>query len=374
MFGVGDLEVDVAVQVVLQEPGGLLQGDGVGAQGQSLDLLVGQVGGTGQEAPDIDLEQVQVHLHLAQVGLVLGGGGGTEADGVAEVIGAQAGHDGVQIQHAQGLAGILVQQDVVELGVVVGHAQGQDAIFPHILQLGGHLLPLQQEVHVGPDALQTAGLIGLDGLPELTVAVDGVVEVGDRLHQGIGGELAEQLLELAEGNGGLIEILIGLGGVQAEAVDELVHSPELALLVLVAVLSVLGGQEMQRPAGIVHPGTDVVGDGTGIFHQADGVLEHIGIDALQHIRSALIRDDLKGGVDVAVAEGGTLDRLALQAEGIDSLFHRSGFSFVFMAFWTPGGKKRTASGWAYFAFHLFQNSIYPRQMQASFPFCDRIHR
>ena len=210
--------------------------------------------------------------------------------------------------------------------------------FSHILQLGGHLLPLQQEVHVGPYALETTGLIGLDGLPELTVAVDGVVEVGDRLHQGIGGELAEQLLELAEGNGGLIEILIGLGGVQAEAVDELVHSPELALLVLVAVLSVLGGQEMQRPAGIVHPGTDVVGDGTGIFHQADGILEHIGIDALQHIRCALIRDDLKGGVDVAVAEGGTLDRLALQAEGIDSLFHRSGFSFIFMVFWTPGGK------------------------------------
>ena len=39
VFGVGDLEVDVAVQVGFQEPGGLLQGDGVGAQGQSLDLL-----------------------------------------------------------------------------------------------------------------------------------------------------------------------------------------------------------------------------------------------------------------------------------------------------------------------------------------------
>ena len=148
------------------------------------------------------------------------------------------------------------------------------------------------------------------------------MELGDRLHQGIGGELAEHLLESAEGQGGLIEIILALGGVQAEAAHKVVHPPEFAVLILMVELAVPGGQEVQSQTGIADPGADVVGDGTGVVHQTHGVLENIGIDPLQDILSALIGADLEGGIDVTVAEGDALYRLALQAEGIDSVNHR----------------------------------------------------
>ena len=85
---------------------------------------------------------------------------------------------------------------------------------------------------------------------------------------------------------------------------------------------------MQGQAGVIHPGADVVGDGTGVVHQADGVLEHIGIDPLQDILSALVGIDLEGGIDVAVAEGLTADGFAIEAECVNSFFH-DGQSFSF---------------------------------------------
>ena len=325
MVGVVHLEVHIAVQVVLQEAAGALQGHGVGTHGQGLNLGLGQVGGGLQEAAGVDLEQVQVHLHLGQVLLVLGGGGGTEADGVTEIEGTQAGHDGVQVQDAQALAGLLVQQNVVQLGIVVGDAQGQAAVLTLLLEPGAHLLALQDEVHLGLDTGQTAHGVGGNRLLELAIAVGGVVEFGDGLGQGLGGELAEHLLEAAEGQGGLVEVVLALGGVQAEAADEVVHAPELALGVLVVELAVLGGQEVQGQTGVIHPGPDVVGDGTGVVHEAHRVLEHIGIDALEDILRALVRFDLKGGIDVAVAEGDTADGLALKAESVNSVFHLNQF-------------------------------------------------
>ena len=207
----------------------------------------------------------------------------------------------------------------------MGDAQGQAAVLTLLLEPGAHLLALQDEVHLGLDTGQTALGIGGHGLLELAVAVGGVMELGDRLGQRLSGELAEHLLEAAEGQGGLVEVVLALGGVQAEAADEVVHAPELALGVLVVELAVLGGQEVQGQTGVIHPGPDVVGDGTGVVHEAHGVLEHIGVDALEDILRALVRFDLKGGIDVAVAEGDTADGLALEAESVNSVFHLNQF-------------------------------------------------
>ena len=239
---------------------------------------------------------------------------------------AQTGHDGVQVQNAQALPGLLVQQDVVELGVVVGDAQGQDAGLTLLLQSGTHLLALQGKVHLCLDTGQTAlGIVG-DGLLELPEAVGGVVELGDGLSQGLGRELAEHLLEAAKGQSGLVEVLLALGGIQAEAADEIVHSPERTILVLVVELAVLGGQEVECQTGIADALADVVGDGTGVVHQTHGVLEDIGIDALQDILVALVGFDLKGGIDMAVAKGDTFDRLAAEAECKNRLFHETEYS------------------------------------------------
>ena len=58
------------------------------------------------------------------VRFVLGTVVGTGADGVAKIIGGQARHYSVQVDDAQTLAGGLVNEDVVDLGVVVGDTQG----------------------------------------------------------------------------------------------------------------------------------------------------------------------------------------------------------------------------------------------------------
>jgi len=79
---------------------------------------------------------------------------------------------------------------------------------------------------------------------------------------------------------------------------------------------------MQCRTGIVHTAADEVGDGTGVIHQTDGILEDIGIDALQDVFGALVGFDFEGGVNMSVAEGHAADRLALEAECVNSMFHK----------------------------------------------------
>ena len=95
----------------------------------------------------------------------------------------------------------------------------------------------------------------------------------------------------------------------------------ISVLILEVEFAVGGGQEMQGQTGIIHTLTDVIGDGTGVVHQTDRVLEHIGVDTLQDILSTLIRLDLESGIDVAMSKRQTADRLALDSEGINSMFH-----------------------------------------------------
>ena len=64
----------------------------------------------------VHLEKVQIQLHFGKILLVLGGGGGAKADGIAEVVQAQTRHYGVQVQHAECLPGDLIQQYIIELG------------------------------------------------------------------------------------------------------------------------------------------------------------------------------------------------------------------------------------------------------------------
>jgi len=137
---------------------------------------------------------------------------------------------------------------------------------------------------------------------QLAEAVNGIMEVGDGFVQGVGRKVCQQLLEPAEGQGALVEILLTLGGVQAEASHEVIHSPELSILIQMIKFPIQGGDEMQRQSGIIHTAADEVGDGACVVHQAHRILENMLVDFLQNILRAPIRDDLLGGVDVAVAD------------------------------------------------------------------------
>lgn len=62
-------------------------------------------------------------MHFFKIGLVLRRCVTAEADAVAEVVAKRAGHDGIEVDNGDPLARGIVQHHVVELGVVVRHAE-----------------------------------------------------------------------------------------------------------------------------------------------------------------------------------------------------------------------------------------------------------
>ena len=63
-------------------------------------------------------------MDFALVRFVLGAVVGTGADGIAEVVGRKPRHHGVEVNDADAFSGGGVDEDIVDLGIVMGDAQG----------------------------------------------------------------------------------------------------------------------------------------------------------------------------------------------------------------------------------------------------------
>ena len=184
MVGVVCVVVGIAVEVVSKEADGLLQGDDVAAVGEHGQLGFGQRAARAlDEALGVGLEHFGEEMYLIQVGLILGGGGGTRADGVAEVVEAGAGHDGVQVDDADGLLGGLVQQDVGELGIVMGYAEGEITALQRVHDEGAFVGAVGDELDLITDGIRTPRSVSLYGGEEVGVSLLGVVEIGDGLNE-----------------------------------------------------------------------------------------------------------------------------------------------------------------------------------------------
>ena len=267
---------------------------------------------------EIALQERLVHVELQpdliQILLILCGRGRAEAHAVAEIIGRQTRHHRVEIEHALGAAGLRVKQDVVELGVVVRHAQRQLAGREHAAERPELLLPREQEVDLGPDILHAAADIGFDGGAELAQAVDGVVEMRDGLIQGGRREIRQRLLELAEGHRGLVKVVSVARHIQADAAgDEVVGAPELALVIDAVFSAVLGPAEADALQTNLLA-VDEPGDRVDILDQLLRVAEGDAVDPLQGVGLPVVADDAEGAVDMAVAERLTGDGRSVQAE------------------------------------------------------------
>ena len=81
-------------------------------------------------------------LRNEKIGFIFHGGVGGKADHVAEIIKREAGHHGVQVDDANAAAGGVVKHHVVQLGVVVGGAQGHGAPGVQVEQGAGEILAL----------------------------------------------------------------------------------------------------------------------------------------------------------------------------------------------------------------------------------------
>ena len=319
-----DAKVVVAIQVVGQEAGAALQGHGQSAQGQSLTLVLSQAGASGQEAAGEDSEQVQVHFHLAQVLLVLSSSSSAETDGVTEVVCGQAGHGGVQVDDAQGSAGLLVQHDVVQLGVVVSNAQGQLAFLQHIGQLSADLLVSQDEVDFGLDILCTAHDILSQNFFKDAEAVRGVVEVLDGLVQSFCGEACQLLLEGAKCDGALVEVLGSLGSLQANgAFDEVINAPVGILFHVQVGFTIQGGDQGQGTVGVVDLGVQMTGNSGDVLLQTFNVGESAVADLLQNVAAAGLGDHQVSNVNVATAVAFAGNNGSIQLELIQNIDEHS---------------------------------------------------
>lgn len=124
------------------------------------------------------------------------------------------------------------------------------------------------------------------------------------------------MLKATKGQSALVEVFVRFGGIQAEAANKVVHSPELAVGIPVAVIATKGGDKVQYHSGIVYPLPDVIRHGAGVDHNLHGIFEHILVDLLQDVFSAAVGSDLKGMVNMSVTEVYAGYRLSADPEGI----------------------------------------------------------
>ena len=308
-----DLEVGVALQIVRQEADAALQRHQLRAPGQVLLLCVRQRAGRALEkALGVNIKQRKVEIHLGKIALVLGGMVRAEADGIAEIIDGQARHHGVQVNDADALAGILVDEDVVEFGVVVRHAQGQPAgaqrLQRHaaIRRMGLYERDLRRAV------LRAAQLVRSQRLFKIGEAVFSVVEFFNGLEQGIGGIILQHALEIAERLGGSIEQLRRFCFLQAQRIfHKGIHAPCAALAVGEICRAVFGAQHRhgfpRRVAAVfLNEIAQIVRHAHDVLHELVRVLECGGAHALEDVAHAVAFCRLgvyaERVVDMALAE------------------------------------------------------------------------
>ena len=307
-----DGKIVVAVQIVGEEAQAAFQGHGSCSPGQAHILRLRQLGAGADEALGKNAVQLQIHGDLAQVPLILRGGGGAEADGIPKVKGQQAGHHRIQVNDAEGLTGPGVQHHVIQLGVVMGDAQGQLPFMEHIHQRGPIGLPLQEFPDLILRVLCPAQPVFRQHGFELGITVRGIMEVLYGLMQGPGGEIRQLALEGAEGHGALVKILRRLRGLETKAVLHKVIDPPVALgAVMVIVSAVHRGHQMQAAPLLTDLFRQVTGDSTHVLHQAGNILEGHGAQALKNVSPAAVRHHKKGSVDMTAAIGLTAYGAAL---------------------------------------------------------------
>lgn len=143
-------------------------------------------------------ENWDTEIDFREVSFVLGAVVGTEADRIPKIIGSKPRHDRVKVDNAKTLAGRFVEQDVVQLGVVVGDAQRQLArcqqIHHNVILCFAGADKLNFTLHL----CGTTHAVLSHGALEVNEALGCVVEVRDCLVQSMGRVVGKLMLEIAK--------------------------------------------------------------------------------------------------------------------------------------------------------------------------------
>ena len=221
-----------------------------------------------------------------------------------------SGHDGVEVDDAEAPV-VLVEQHIVELGIVVGDPQGDLPLFAQPFD-GHHLFgPVEDELHIVLNSGSPVLRVFLQHFVEIVQPHLHVVEAGQHLVYPRGVQSCDQHLKTPDGPASLISLSGGLYLVVAAVpFDEDIGPPVISLVIPVKELSVGGGDDREglpvgvgsRDGGEFFP--DVRSDLEDIVLQLLHIFEDIGIDPLQDIVVLILfcGGDLVGVVDMTGAE------------------------------------------------------------------------
>ena len=250
--------------------------------------------------------------------LVLQGRAGRGPDDVAKIIERAAGHDRIQVHHAHGFAGRVVEHHVVELGVVVGDALGQ----ARRLQDPGHRSAVQGELNLRPGKPGAVGRVRGDGGFQFGKAPRGVVEVWNGVVQSRSRQIGQQLLEPPEGSGRLKGLLRKFHRIVGPGVlEEDISAPIAAVRAAVPRAPVPGRDQCQAAPAIIRLIRDLMADvlrhALDVLHQRRRGLEHLRVNPLQDVsdeRATLVEDGAIGVVNMTAAVRAGIEELPVDLE------------------------------------------------------------
>ena len=168
---------------------------------------MGQLPGTSfQKTFHIHFVEIHVAEHFVEIRFVLRSGAGAETDGIPEIIHCKARHDSVQVDDADGFAGFIVDHDVVQLGVVVGDAQGNLFLFQETVENACQILVGEDEFDFPLNAGRPAADIIFYCFPERTESGLGIVKSRNCLVESGRRIIGQQPLKVSERQRTLVKV------------------------------------------------------------------------------------------------------------------------------------------------------------------------
>jgi len=168
------LEVGVAVEIVCEETGTAFKGHQLDGEGKKFEFLVGDGRKSFDEAAGERFKLFYVKPDLGEILFVFCAAGTAETESIAVVVQERTGHNGVKVNDADAFAGLFIQHNIVQLGVVVGNAERNGTVCKRVHDHGAVRFAVENELDFFRNFIPAACEVVFHSLLEIVKANLGV--------------------------------------------------------------------------------------------------------------------------------------------------------------------------------------------------------